>query len=209
MRFAAQLADADYGWAYVIVGWTLTGAVLAAYFARLAVRIRACGADAPAGVRTVTDDFPVVPPPKHRTRVHRRRRWMRPRGRRRRRAHGRALRERRVLPDGLRGGQQRPDQGTDRFRLAGAVVPGSIDETAPGRAVRPDRRQEDRRCRSIGVTRPSCSRRTRRSCAKGAGPRCGAGAPFDSDRIMIKHGNEYEAPKVDTKHAPTRRATES
>jgi hypothetical protein len=27
------------------------------------------------------------------------------------------------------------------------------------------------------------------------------GAPFDSDRIMIKHGNEYKAPKVDTKKA--------
>jgi hypothetical protein len=40
MRFAAQLADADYGWAYVIVGWTLTGAVIAAYFGRLAMRIR-------------------------------------------------------------------------------------------------------------------------------------------------------------------------
>lgn len=40
MRFAAQLADPNYGWAYVIVGWTLTGAVLAAYFGRLVMRIR-------------------------------------------------------------------------------------------------------------------------------------------------------------------------
>jgi hypothetical protein len=40
MRLAAQLADPDYGWAYVIVGWTLTGAVLAAYFGRLVMRIR-------------------------------------------------------------------------------------------------------------------------------------------------------------------------
>jgi hypothetical protein len=40
MRLAVQLADSDYGWAYVIVGWTLTGAVLAAYFGRLVVRIR-------------------------------------------------------------------------------------------------------------------------------------------------------------------------
>jgi len=40
MRFAVQLADPDYGWAYVIFGWTLTGAVLAAYFGRLVVRIR-------------------------------------------------------------------------------------------------------------------------------------------------------------------------
>jgi hypothetical protein len=40
MRLAVQLADPDYGWAYVIVGWTLTGAVLAAYFGRLVLRIR-------------------------------------------------------------------------------------------------------------------------------------------------------------------------
>ena len=40
MRLAAQLTDPVYGWAYVIVGWTLTGAVLAAYFGRLVVRIR-------------------------------------------------------------------------------------------------------------------------------------------------------------------------
>jgi len=40
MRVAAQLADADLGWVYVIVGWTLTGAILAAYFIWLTVRIR-------------------------------------------------------------------------------------------------------------------------------------------------------------------------
>ncbi len=28
------------------------------------------------------------------------------------------------------------------------------------------------------------------------------GAPFDSDRILIKHGSEYKPPKVDTKKAP-------
>jgi hypothetical protein len=40
MRFAAQLADADYGWAYVIAAWTLTGVILAAYFSRLVLGIR-------------------------------------------------------------------------------------------------------------------------------------------------------------------------
>ncbi len=40
MTLAVHLADANYGWAYVIVGWTLTGTVLAAYFARMALRIR-------------------------------------------------------------------------------------------------------------------------------------------------------------------------
>jgi hypothetical protein len=40
MRVAVTLADPDYAWAYVIVGWSLTGAVLAAYYSRLVVRIR-------------------------------------------------------------------------------------------------------------------------------------------------------------------------
>ena len=40
MMLAVALADADYGWAYVIVGWTLTAVVLAAYFSRLMLRIR-------------------------------------------------------------------------------------------------------------------------------------------------------------------------
>jgi hypothetical protein len=40
MMLAVHLADADYGWAYVVVGWTLTAVVLAAYFARLVVRVR-------------------------------------------------------------------------------------------------------------------------------------------------------------------------
>ena len=40
MRIAAQLSEPDFGWAYVIAGWTLTGALLGAYFARLVVKIR-------------------------------------------------------------------------------------------------------------------------------------------------------------------------
>jgi hypothetical protein len=40
VRFAVELADPDYGWAYVIAGWTITGAVVAAYATRLALRIR-------------------------------------------------------------------------------------------------------------------------------------------------------------------------
>lgn len=37
---AAQLADADYGWVYVIVAWSIVAVVLAVYFWRLTVRIR-------------------------------------------------------------------------------------------------------------------------------------------------------------------------
>ena len=37
---AADLADAEYGWAYVIVAWTLTALVLVGYFAWLVARTR-------------------------------------------------------------------------------------------------------------------------------------------------------------------------
>jgi hypothetical protein len=37
---AAHLADADYGWAYVVIGWTLTAVVLVAYLSWLVLRIR-------------------------------------------------------------------------------------------------------------------------------------------------------------------------
>ena len=139
MRLAAQLADADYGWAYVVVGWTLTAVVIAAYFARLVVRIRRGGADAPAGDRTVTTlhHHPAqVPPPPPRRRT------------------GRATSSRpagallavvavmvltvvlsenvvyfRTVSEAVK---DQKSQGTGRFRLAGAVVPGSIDETGHG-----------------------------------------------------------------------------
>ena len=37
---ALELADSTYGWIYVIIGWSLTAVVLAAYYARIVVRIR-------------------------------------------------------------------------------------------------------------------------------------------------------------------------
>jgi uncharacterized membrane protein YciS (DUF1049 family) len=40
MTFAIQLADSTYGWIYVIIGWSLTAVVLAAYYARMVVRIK-------------------------------------------------------------------------------------------------------------------------------------------------------------------------
>jgi hypothetical protein len=49
MRFAVELADPDFGWAYVIAGWTITGAVIAGYAARLALRIRRAERTLPPG----------------------------------------------------------------------------------------------------------------------------------------------------------------
>ena len=40
MTLAIELADSTYGWIYVIIGWSLTAVVLAAYYARIVVRIR-------------------------------------------------------------------------------------------------------------------------------------------------------------------------
>jgi hypothetical protein len=37
---AASLADPDYGWAYVVAGWTLTAVVLVAYVLWLVARTR-------------------------------------------------------------------------------------------------------------------------------------------------------------------------
>ena len=45
---------------------------------------------------------------------------------------------------GLRGGEGPEGQGTSRFRIAGAVVPGSIHETGDGVELRAHRRQADR-----------------------------------------------------------------
>jgi cytochrome c-type biogenesis protein CcmE len=93
------------------------------------------------------------------------------------------------------------NQGTDRFRLAGAVVPGSIEETANG--VRFS--LTDGKKTVVVVHRgdpPELFKRNAPVLCEGRWTAVRTGAPFDSDRIMIKHGNEYEAPKVDTKNAP-------
>jgi cytochrome c-type biogenesis protein CcmE len=101
---------------------------------------------------------------------------------------------------------QRKDQGTDRFRLAGAVVPGTIHETADGvrfaltdgkRTVEVDHRGDP----------PELFRKNAPVVCEGRWASVRVGAPFDSDRIMIKHGSDYAPPKVDTKHAPSSQAT--
>jgi cytochrome c-type biogenesis protein CcmE len=96
---------------------------------------------------------------------------------------------------------ERQDRGTDRFRLAGAVVPGSIEETAGGvrfaltdgkRTVEVDHRGDP----------PELFKKNAPVVCEGRWTAMRVGAPFDSDRIMIRHGSEYAPPKVDTKDAP-------
>jgi cytochrome c-type biogenesis protein CcmE len=96
---------------------------------------------------------------------------------------------------------ERHDQGTDRFRLAGAVVPGSIAETPTGvRFAVTDGKQ------TVEVVHhgdpPELFKQNAPVVCEGHWSATRVGAPFASDRIMIKHGSEYAPPKVDTKDAP-------
>jgi cytochrome c-type biogenesis protein CcmE len=95
----------------------------------------------------------------------------------------------------------RKDEGTGRFRLAGAVVPGSIVETADGVNFS----LTDGR-RTVPVVHhgdpPELFRKNAPVVCEGHWAAVRTGTPFDSDRIMIKHGSDYAPPKVDTKNAP-------
>jgi cytochrome c-type biogenesis protein CcmE len=94
--------------------------------------------------------------------------------------------------------EQRPTQGDARFRIAGEVVPGSVEETKDG--VR------------FGVTDGKATATVVHRgdppdlFEDGAPVVCegswGTGKEFDSDRILIRHGNEYNPPDVDSDHAP-------
>jgi cytochrome c-type biogenesis protein CcmE len=96
---------------------------------------------------------------------------------------------------------EREQQGTDRFRLAGAVVPGSIEETPRG-----VRFQVTDGTRTVAVVHrgdpPELFEPDAPVVCEGRWAAARAGAPFDSDRIMIKHGSEYAPPKVETDDAP-------
>lgn len=97
--------------------------------------------------------------------------------------------------------KDRKSQGTDRFRLAGAVVPGSIQP----RAHSVEFRLTDGKKTVTVVHRgdePALFKAGAPVLCEGKWSAVRVGAPFDSDRILIKHGNEYKPPKVDTKKAP-------
>jgi cytochrome c-type biogenesis protein CcmE len=89
----------------------------------------------------------------------------------------------------------RTTEGTHRFRLAGAVVPGTVAETARG--VRFDLTDGKKTVSVDHVGDPP-------DLFKPGAPvvcegRWGRGLTFDSDRILIKHGSEYTPPKVKVK----------
>ncbi len=93
----------------------------------------------------------------------------------------------------------RSAQGDSRLRIAGAVVPGSVTETKKG----VDFDITDGKT-TVNVIHqgdpPELFKADAPVVCEGA---WGGGKNFDSDRIMIRHGNEYQPPKVDTDKAPS------
>jgi len=89
----------------------------------------------------------------------------------------------------------RKSDGNHRFRIAGKVVPGSVEETKTG--VKFEITDGKKTAQVVHVGDPP-------SLFKPGAPvvcegRWGTGAAFDSDRIMIRHGSEYTPPKVKIK----------
>jgi cytochrome c-type biogenesis protein CcmE len=94
----------------------------------------------------------------------------------------------------------RTTQGDGRFRLAGAVVPGTVHETRNGVAFSLTDGKNTVRVLHAGDPPELFRAKAPVVCEGHWGT--GALVAFDSDRIMIKHGADYEPPKVDTKNAP-------
>lgn len=92
---------------------------------------------------------------------------------------------------------ERESEGDSRFRMAGEVVPGSVEETKTG--VKFEITDGEKTATVVHVGDPP-------SLFKDGAPvvcegRWGSNAAFASDRIMIKHGNEYKAPEVESESA--------
>ena len=90
---------------------------------------------------------------------------------------------------------QRREQGDDRFRLAGEVVAGSITETHDGVRFRVTDGKATATVLHVGDP-PQLFKSGAPIVCEG---RWGAGREFDSDRIMIRHGNEYTPPTVNAR----------
>jgi cytochrome c-type biogenesis protein CcmE len=88
--------------------------------------------------------------------------------------------------------RDRSEQGTDRFRIAGEVVPGSQTETDNG--VRFE--VTDGKATAVVVHRGDPPDLFKDGVPVVCEGNWGRGEAFDSDRILIRHGNEYTPPKV-------------
>jgi cytochrome c-type biogenesis protein CcmE len=93
---------------------------------------------------------------------------------------------------------ERSSQGTSRFRLAGAVVPGTVKATSVGVDFQVTDGKHTVRVVHQGDPPELFKARAPVVC-EGHWAR---GLTFDSDRILIKHGAQYTPPKVNADRAP-------
>ena len=94
--------------------------------------------------------------------------------------------------------RERSSQGSSRFRLAGAVVPHTVKETATGVDFEVTDGKKTVRVVHRGDPPELFKPRAPVVC-EGHWAR---GLTFDSDRILIKHGAQYTPPKVNADKAP-------
>ncbi len=96
----------------------------------------------------------------------------------------------------------RESQGTSRFRLAGGVVHHSIHDTRNGVTFLVTDGKNTVTVHHDGDT-PALFKDGAPVVVEGHWASKAKNAPFDSDRILIKHGADYTPPKVDTRKAAT------
>lgn len=96
----------------------------------------------------------------------------------------------------------RESQGTSRFRLAGGVVHDSIHTTHNGVTFLVTDGRNTVTVHHDGDT-PALFKNGAPVVVEGHWASKAKEAPFDSDRILIKHGADYTPPKVNTKKAAT------
>ncbi len=95
----------------------------------------------------------------------------------------------------------RTSEGTSRFRLAGGVVNGTVVNTHDGVNFRVTDGKNTVLVHHDGDT-PALFKEGAPVVVEGHWDSKALNAPFDSDRILIKHGADYTPPKVNTKKAP-------
>jgi cytochrome c-type biogenesis protein CcmE len=84
--------------------------------------------------------------------------------------------------------ERRDEQGTKRFRMAGTVVPGTIGDTSDG--ARFDVTEGGA---TVAVVHHGDPPDLFRNCAPVVVEGTWNGTTFDSDRLLIRHGSEYDA----------------
>ena len=90
---------------------------------------------------------------------------------------------------------QRDDLGDKRFRLQGMVRDDVDEPTGRRRHVHRHVQRRRRAGAATTATRPSCSSPGSPSCSRAAGPRPATSST--SDRILVKHSEQYEAENGD------------